>query len=238
MLIADMVRTKPADASWEAWPTNYIVGLGQQPTAYLARVYLGIHGSDANNPSGDPNYGEIRVTEDWIYFAADPNGETWYRVATEETYTWMLTELGDQFQTELDEALILVNTLFNRDRIKTASLTLSEPDLLQAKTDAPYMLYVNSNGFPYGISIKTLGMTLSADVAYTLNFEEWDDPADATPTTIGFLSSTAGDALYTTEKNVASYEASINKYIAYDLPDTDIDMIMLWFTFEINGEPE
>ena len=233
-----MVATKPADASWESWPTNYIVGLGQQPTAYLARVYLGIQGLDANNPGGDPNYGEIRITPDWIYFAADPNGETWYRVATEETYTMLLTELGDYFETELDELFILTNELFNRDRIKTASVTISDPDTLQASKDAPFMLFINSNGFPYGISIKTLGMTLDSDIAYTLNFEEWDDPSDGSPTTIGFLTSIASDGLYTTEKNVASYDASINKYIAYDLPPTDIDMLMLWFTFEIKGEDD
>jgi len=113
------------------------------------------------------------------------------------------------------------------------SKTIYDPDGIQGTIDAPGIFPVEAESFPHGITIKDCGIKTWSSTSYSVNFEEWTSPSDGSPSTIETVATSTS---YEAEDDGTLTDASIaaGSIICVDLPDTDIDMLMVWFTYTVN----
>jgi len=102
-VFALMIISKPAGASWQAWPSTFCVYLLQKTTAEAARQYLGI---TTGTPSAPADASEVSMDSDYIYFAVGDN--QWVRVAVEAVYNMLSLEDDSGLVLLEDDSLLIL----------------------------------------------------------------------------------------------------------------------------------
>ena len=118
-------------------------------------------------------------------------------------------------------------------RIKSIHATIYDPDGIQPTVDAVSLFSVETEMFPFGITLLSCGIKTSASSSYSVNFEEWTSPTDGAPSTIETVATSASTEA---EDDGTLTDASIaaGSIIKIDLPATDIDELVIWITYVIN----
>jgi len=111
--------------------------------------------------------------------------------------------------------------------------TVYDPDGIQSTADAIPLFAVEAEAFEHGITLLDCGIKTNASSSYTVNFEEWTAPDDGSPSTI---ESVATSSSLEAEDDGTLTDAAIaaGSIIYADLPDTNIAMLVLWFTYIVN----
>jgi len=113
--------------------------------------------------------------------------------------------------------------------LHSKTITIIEPDKVQAVTDGVPMFSVESDEFPHGIEIVQVYLKTSESSTYSVNLEKWATPTDGSPdtlTTIATSTSTEANEAPDTTGTVGTSEI-----IMLDLPDTDVNWIQLTVVF-------
>lgn len=111
--------------------------------------------------------------------------------------------------------------------------TVYDPDGIQSTADAIPLFAVEAEAFEHGITLLDCGIKTNASSSYTVNFEEWTAPDDGSPATIESVA-TSSSLEAEDDGTLTDGAIAAGSIIYADLPDTDIDMLVLWFTYIVN----
>jgi hypothetical protein len=116
--------------------------------------------------------------------------------------------------------------------VYTKELTILEPDLVQAKSDAIPLFRVDVTAFPFGITVTSCYITLAADAAYVAVFEEWTGDPPAQTADIETVTTGAGDS-YMEDTSPANPTVEADNYVYVDLPTTDVPMVQVQISYTV-----
>jgi hypothetical protein len=125
-----------------------------------------------------------------------------------------------------DDTIKVDSKLVNGMRV--ACTTILQPEAVQAVTDFVPMFAVEATAFPDGIKITNVYLKASAfgTPAYSANFEIWDDPADATPTTITTITmANTTSAVEVSEAPDTTSDVGVGSIVSWDLTDKSMDWV-------------
>jgi hypothetical protein len=91
-LFTIMFLTKPSNANWQSWPTQFIIGLLRTSTAENARKYLGIETGVPLSSTGTGSEMELGADASNFYVSLG-NGQ-WAVVTVDSTVQALLNETG------------------------------------------------------------------------------------------------------------------------------------------------
>jgi hypothetical protein len=113
--------------------------------------------------------------------------------------------------------------------LQCETFPIIEPDTIQGITDDVELKHFMADAFPHGVTIKDIWISASAAyTAETFLFEEWDDRAGSTQTTIESIVANAQ-----TEEDdgaLADPNLAADSYLMVNLDDTPEDMAQVSFT--------
>jgi hypothetical protein len=135
-----------------------------------------------------------------------------------------------------DENIRVYDGSANRaiNTVQTITKAIFDPDGIQATEDAVPILAVESDWAPFGITLLSVGIKTDAASTYSVNFEEWTSPTDATPSTIeAVATSTSTEA--EDDGTLSDSSIATGSIVYADLPTTGIDMLTVWCTYYINS---
>lgn len=114
--------------------------------------------------------------------------------------------------------------------LQTVSVTIFDPDGVQAVSDAVPLLAVENTWAPNGITIRDIYLKTDASSSYTINLEEWTSPTDGAPVTI---ESVATSATTEAEDDGTLSDATVaaGSIVFVDLPTTTANWIQVSFTY-------
>jgi hypothetical protein len=113
-----------------------------------------------------------------------------------------------------------------------ASITILDPDGVQAVTDFVPILPVEAAWAPNGIRILDTYLKTSASSTYSVNFEEWTSPTDGSPSTIETVAtSTSTEA--EDDGTLTDADGAAGSIIGVDLPTTAETWITAGFSYFI-----
>ena len=115
-----------------------------------------------------------------------------------------------------------------------ATGTIYNPDGIQATVDAITLLVVEAEGFPHGITMVDCGLKTGSSSTYSVNFEEWTSPTDGSPVTIETVA-TSSSTEAEDDGTLSDGAIAVGSIVKCDLPSTDIDDLVLWFTYYVNA---
>jgi len=121
----------------------------------------------------------------------------------------------------------LIPTVFTKE------LTIPEPDKQQAILDAWPIFRADVTAFPFGITVTSCYITLSADAAYVAVFEEWTGDPPAQTADIETVTTGAGDS-YMEDTSPANPTVEADNYVYVDLPTTDVPMVQVQISYTVN----
>lgn len=121
----------------------------------------------------------------------------------------------------------LIPTVFTKE------LTIPEPDKQQLILDAWPIFRVDATAFPFGITVTSCQVTLSADAAYVAVFEEWTGDPPAQTADIETVTTGAGDS-YMEDTTPANPTIEADNYVYVDLPTTDVPMVQVQISYTVN----
>ena len=152
-----------------------------------------------------------------------PNGTT-PTTSTEGSLAWNSTYDSLQVSDGTDSFLV--------GGLKMFSMTIYDPDTIQAVTDAVVVLPVESEWAPNGITLVDLGIKTYTTTTYSVNFEEWGNLNGVGNSTIETVA-TSGSYTAADDGTLTDSYVSSDSLIMIDLPTTDIDQLNVWGTFRI-----
>ena len=117
--------------------------------------------------------------------------------------------------------------------VYTKELTIPEPDKQQLILDAWPVFRVDATAFPFGITVTSCYVTLSADAAYVAVFEEWTGDPPAQTADIETVTTGAGDS-YMEDTTPANPTIEADNYVYVDLPTTDVPMVQVQISYTVN----
>lgn len=117
--------------------------------------------------------------------------------------------------------------------VQFATITIFDPDTIQATSDALPILPVESTWAPGGITILDIYLKTDASSTYSINMEEWTSPTDGAPSTIETVATSASTEA---EDDGTLTDAAIaaGSIVFVDLPATAANWITVSFTYTIN----
>lgn len=118
--------------------------------------------------------------------------------------------------------------------VKLFSRVISDPDTKYAVSANLSLLPTVSDWSPDGITLRKVGIKVFPAAAYTVEFQEWKSVKDLSPTTIDTLTT----SVTTPEVEVdppAVKDIPAGSIVRIVLPATDIDELIVWFTYTIDG---
>lgn len=99
------------------------------------------------------------------------------------------------------------------------------PDYINDKIP---IFYCNDKDFPNGAKITHVSITLPADAAYSMPFEEWSGDPPTEDAVIETVSTTGADSYAEVEDgNIDNPDLEPNDYIFVDIPSTNVDWIFV-----------
>jgi hypothetical protein len=109
--------------------------------------------------------------------------------------------------------------------------TVDDPDSL---IHEPFILLdVDADRYPNGITVTKAKIKTHPSSTYSVDFENWTDPADAAPTNIVTVATAASQEAETTSITNPSVPAGNIIYV--DIPTTDIDELWVGLTIRIDS---
>jgi hypothetical protein len=118
--------------------------------------------------------------------------------------------------------------------MQVCSITIFDPDGVQAVSDAIPILTVESTWAPAGITIRDIYLKTSASSTYSINLEEWTSPTDGAPTTIEAVATSAATEAED-DGTLADGAIAAGSLIFVDLPATAESWIQVTFTYTVNA---
>jgi hypothetical protein len=109
--------------------------------------------------------------------------------------------------------------------------TIIKPDLVN---DEVKVFRVDAKMYPFGITIVHVDITLPADAAYTLVFEEWAGDPPAAQADIETVTTAASDA-YMEDEAITNNVVDADDYIFIHVPATDVDWLAGKVIFYVNS---
>ena len=97
-LLTVMLITKPASASWQSWPSQFIIGLLRTSTAESARSYLGIETGSPPSTTGTGTGMEMGADTSSFYVSLGSG--TWAVINVSEVIYALQAENGTALQSE------------------------------------------------------------------------------------------------------------------------------------------
>ena len=116
--------------------------------------------------------------------------------------------------------------------LQMKSITILEPDLVQAVSDAVPWFAVDSYNFPAGITVTAIRLATSASSSVSYNIEEWTSPTDGSPATIDAIATSSSTEK--TETTITDASVAVGGYVMIDLDTTDINWAHLDIWFYVN----
>jgi len=113
--------------------------------------------------------------------------------------------------------------------LKQKSITIMEPDKVQAVSDAIPMFAVETDEYPHGIEIAQVYLKTDANSTLSVNLESWTDPADASPSTLTTVATSTSDEVNEapdTDGTVAG-----GKIVMLDLDTTDVNWVQVTIVY-------
>jgi hypothetical protein len=118
--------------------------------------------------------------------------------------------------------------------MQVCSITIFDPDGVQAVSDAIPILTVESTWAPAGITIRDIYLKTSASSTYSISLEEWTSPTDGAPTTIEAVA-TSSTTEAEDDGTLADGAIAAGSLIFVDLPATAESWIQVTFTYTVNA---
>jgi len=120
--------------------------------------------------------------------------------------------------------------------LQVRTFTIIEPDVARTKTDDIILFHVMADAFPFGITIKDIALSTSANCTDTHVIEEWSNRAGSTQATIESIAMSSTN--YQEDDGTLSDSAiAADAFININLDDNtdDIASLEVTITFWING---
>jgi len=108
-------------------------------------------------------------------------------------------------------------------------VTIFAPDEVN---DQIPIFHVDALAYPFGIEIDQVSITIPADAAYTMVFEEWAGDPPAAQADIETVTTGAGDS-YMEDGTITNDAVDADDYIFLDIPATDVDWIHCQVIFHV-----
>lgn len=97
------------------------------------------------------------------------------------------------------------------------------PDFIN---DVVPIIYLDAKTFPFGATVKHVSITLPADAAYSMPFEEWSGDPPTEDAVIETVATGANDAFKQVEDgDIDNPNLEAGDYIMVDIPNTNVDWI-------------
>lgn len=119
-------------------------------------------------------------------------------------------------------------------KIQQASMTIWDPDTVQATEDAVPLMAVEETWAPFGITITKCWWKSDATVETVVNFEEWAAPDDGAPATIDEVSSVGATALEDSETTISDSAVAAGSIVYVDLDTDALNYLQVGIEFYIN----
>lgn len=129
------------------------------------------------------------------------------------------------------EVTTAIQTAFT-NTVQVASVTIFDPDGVQAVSDAVPMLAAESTWAPNGITIKDIYLKTDASSTYSINLEEWTSPTDGSPATIETVA-TSSSTEAEDDGTLADATVAAGSIVFIDLPSTAANWIQVTVTYYI-----
>lgn len=100
--------------------------------------------------------------------------------------------------------------------------------------DQVAIMHVDALMYPFGIEIDQVSISLPADAAYTMVFEEWAGDPIVAQADIETVSTTASDS-YMEDGTITNNLVDADDYIYLDIPTTDVDWVHVTVIYHILG---
>lgn len=117
---------------------------------------------------------------------------------------------------------------------RTISLLISQPDSIQTYSDSLCIFHADALMYPFGVEIDQLSITLEADAAYMVKFQEW---SSADPPVYQNLT----DSVYTTASDTYGEDGTIqdgnldvDERLYMVLPTTDVPSVFINIIYHVN----
>lgn len=169
---------------------------------------------------------------DTVVYYWDVNGVYWHEpnaapdTVAEGEYQWDSDD--DAFEVYDGTQSVLV-----AQKVQKFAMTVYDPDTIQGTADAIPVLPVETEMFPGGITLLSVGIKTNASSTYSVNFEDFNAPGDASPDTIETVATSA--SLEAEDDGTLTKSAIAAGSIIYiDLPADDIDVLQVWGTYYVN----
>ena len=98
--------------------------------------------------------------------------------------------------------------------------------------DQVAIFHVDALLYPFGIEIDQVSITLPADAAYSMVFEEWAGDPPAAQADIETVTTGAGDS-YMEDGTITNDQVDADDYIFLDIPATDVDWIHVQVIYHV-----
>lgn len=119
--------------------------------------------------------------------------------------------------------------------LQCKTLTIMQPDLVQAESDDVILFHVMADAFPHGITIKDVALSSSAAMSDTHVIEEWSDRAGTSQSTIESIVMDA-DVYQEDDGTLSDATIAADAFININLDDAtdDVSSLEITFTFYVN----
>ena len=107
--------------------------------------------------------------------------------------------------------------------------TIFAPD---GVNDQIAIFHVDALLYPFGIEIDQVSITIPADAAYSMVFEEWAGDPPAAQADIETVTTGAGDS-YMEDGTITNDQVDADDYIFLDIPATDVDWIHVQVIYHV-----
>ena len=128
---------------------------------------------------------------------------------------------------------------FTDDSLHQIEKAIIAPDTVQGIIDAVTIFCIEGEKYPNGITIVDCGIKTDSESSYSVVFEEWSAPA----THANDLETVATSTSYEAEDDGTigngsgggAGDCNTGSIIKVDLPTTDMNELVVWFTYRINA---
>jgi len=178
---------------------NYVATIADAGNSTITVTGSGSEGSTVTVDAVDLNctdcIGETEITDDYLLNDGDTGtgvydfgGATSVEIPNGANPT---TDADGEIAYDSDdEAIEVYDGSASRliGTVQKFSATVYDPDTIQGTEDALPLLPVESDWAPHGIKLLSVGIKTDQSSSYSITFEEWTSPSDATPATIETVS--------------------------------------------------
>jgi hypothetical protein len=183
-----------------------------------------------NSKKGGKGNPSSKATNTVYYW--DVNGVYWHEpnaapdVVAEGEYQWDSDD--DAFEVTDGTTDFLV-----AQKVRTFQMSIFDPDTIYATDPNIPLMAVESEMFPGGITLLSLGIKTNPSSTYSVSFEERTTPEDGSGSAIETVA-TSGSSEAEDDGTLTDAAIATGSIIYAILPSGDLDMLQIWGTFYVN----